>query len=461
MARPKKIQRFKISTFVNKSKSTSWRVTGTKLDGSRVRVNFADEFEARQSLADLETEEAGHLVTAKIQRTRLSPEQLADAEAALQSALGRKIAPIVAHYLNLEARAKSKGVNLDASLSFLESHFRGETQEISILNAYNEFVAGRTSGSPVTKTYYENTLRLLLKPDPNKFVHSFTVSEVEKLLSNYKNINSRRTYRRAFSVFFNWAVRHHYCLEDPCKRLDKLPKDMTQIVALSFDEIRRLLYAAMRHQEGVAAATVAIGLFAGLRPSEIADLKSEDIGEKVIRVTGGKLRRKLKRTVPIPPVLATWLQKYPFKGLPSGWDYKMKALKKATKAAKWVQDIIRHTSISFQAERDQNEALTAYNCGTSVKMMDLHYRNTIDDEKIIKAFWDLTPTKLVATKPEVTVPSKVKITWPSKSQLEKLVWAKPLVHAAKEIGVSDVSLRKRCLKLEIALPATGHWSRQR
>jgi integrase len=424
-------------------------------------MNFADEFEAKQTLADLEGDVAGHIEAPRIQRTRLSAEQLADAEAALQSADGRKIALIVAHYLHLEARAKAKGVNLDTSLAFLESHFRGETQEVSVLNAYNEFIASRVGGSPVTKTYYEATLRLLLKPDPNKLVHSFTVSNIETLLNAYKNINSKRTYRRAFSTFFNWAVRHHYCLEDPCKRLDKLPKDMTQIVALSFEEIRRLLYAAKFHQEGAAAATVAIGLFAGLRPSEIADLKPEDIGEKVIRVTGGKLRRKLKRTVPIAPVLAVWLKKHPFTGLPSGWDYKMKALKKATKAAKWVQDIIRHTSISFQAERDQNEALTAYNCGTSVKMMDLHYRNTIDDEKIIKAFWDLTPSKLVAKKPEVNLPSRVKIAWPSKSQLEKLVWAKPLVHAAKEIGVSDVSLRKRCVKLGIGLPTAGHWLRQR
>ena len=126
-----------------------------------------------------------------------------------------------------------------------------------------------------------------------------------------------------------------------------------------------------------------------------------------------------------------------------------------------MQDIIRHTSISFQTERDKNEGLTAYNCGTSIQMMNQHYRNSIDDEKTIKAFWNLTPTKLVATKPEVTVPCKTKIASPSKGKLEKLVWAKPLVHAAKEIGVSDVSLRKRCLKLEIPLPATGHWLRQR
>ena len=72
------------------------------------------------------------------------------------------------------------------------------------------------------------------------------------------------------------------------------------------------------------------------------------------------MRRKLKRTVPIPPVLAAWLKKYPFKGLPTGWDYKMKELKKATKAKKWVQDIIRHTSLSFQTERDKDEAITAF-----------------------------------------------------------------------------------------------------
>jgi integrase len=140
-------------------------------------------------------------------------------------------------------------------------------------------------------------LRLLLDPDPNKAVHTFTVSDLEKILSGYRNVNSKRAYRSGFSVFFNWCVRHHYCLEDPCKRLDKLPKDMSQIAALTLEEVKRLLYAATRLQDGTAAATVAIGIFAGLRPSEIKDLKSEDIGERGIKVTGGKLRRKLKRSV--------------------------------------------------------------------------------------------------------------------------------------------------------------------
>lgn len=371
------------------------------------------------------------------------------------------LSKVVSHYLNLHDRAREKGTDLDQAISFFENRYCPEITEITILNAKNEYLKTRHGISDATRSNYEVGLVLLLKPDPNKLVHAFTVGDLETSLKKYTNTRSRRSFRTIFSGFFNWAVRHHYCLENPCKRFDKLPKDMTQIALLSLDDVQRLLYAAVCYQDGAAASSIAIGLFAGLRPSEIADLKPEDIGGKVIRVSGGKLRRKLKRSVPISNVLAAWLKDYPFTGLPSGWIYKMKTLKKATDARNWVQDIIRHTSISFQTERDQNEALTAYNCGTSVKMMDLHYRNSIDDEEIIKAFWDLTPKQLVATKPEVTVPSKAKIAWPSKSQLEKLVWEKPLIHAAADLGVSDVALRKRCVKLGISLPANGHWLRRR
>lgn len=36
-----------------------------------------------------------------------------------------------------------------------------------------------------------------------------------------------------------------------------------------------------------------------------------------------------------------------------------------------------------------------------------------------------------------------------------------VIHAAKEIGVSDVALRKHCVKLGIEMPTPGHWARQR
>jgi integrase len=461
MPRPKRLTHFKIKVFQNTSGSKSYRVSGTKIDGTRIRQNFSEKADALQALGDLEAEVAGYVNAPVMKRTRLSAEQLADAEAAILGASGEKISKIIAHYQSLEAKALAKGASLDSALSFVDSHFRSEITPISILGAYEEFISTRPSGSPKTKIYYESSLRLLLKSDPNKPLSSFNVSDIERVLTPYSNLNSRRTYRRAFGVFFGWAVRHHYCLEDPCKRLDKLPKDMTQIAILGVDEIRRFISAALQYQEGVAVSAVVIGLFAGLRPSELAELKPEDVGSERIRVTGGKLRRTLKRTVPIPPNLAAWLEKYPFKGLPGGWDYKMKILKKATKAAKWVQDIVRHTSLSYQAERDRNDALTAFNCGTSPKMMDLHYRNSIDNPKLVEEFWDLAPAKLLSKKPEIELPTVARIIWPEKTALKKLVWEKPLVHAAATLGVSDVALRKRCVKLSIELPPQGYWLRLR
>ncbi len=460
MARPKKIHHFKLHPFRNDTGSQSWRVTGTKIGGIRVRQNFPEKSEALQCIADLELEMEGKSDLRRTLKTQLSPEQLADAESAIRQLGQQNLSQVVAHYLSLQSKAAGKGVSLDQAISFFEARYRPETKEITILNAKEEFLSTRHGISDATRANYDVGLSLLLKKNPNAYVHAFTISDLENALKKYTNTRSQRSFRLIFSVFFNWAVRHHYCLENPCERFDKLPRDMSQISTLSLEETQRLLYAAVSIQDGAAAASVAIGLFAGLRPSEIKDLKPEDIGSDKIRVSGGKLRRKLKRTVPIPPVLVAWLKKYPFNGLPAGWAYKMKALKKATKAKTWVQDIIRHTSITFQTERDKNEALTAYNCGTSIQMMNLHYRDTIDDDKTISAFWDLTPAKLLAKKPTIELPSKPKIVWPDKKALAKLVWEKPLIHAAKEIGVSDVALKKHCVKLTIELPKQGHWARQ-
>ena len=412
-------------------------------------------------MADLELESEGKPEPRRTLSTLLSPEQLSDAEAAVQHLDGASLSKVVTHYLNLRARTRDKGADLDQAISFFETRYRPETSTITILNAKEEFLRTRQGISTATRGNYEVGLRLLLRDDPNRFVHAFTVADLEASISQYTNLRSQRSFRQIFSVFFGWAVRHHYCLENPCERFDKLPRDMSQISVLSLDETGRLLSAALTYQNGVMTAPVAIGLFAGLRPSELADLKEEDIGETGIRVSGGKLRRKLKRTAPIPPNLVAWLKEYPFRGLPQGWDYKMKQLKKATRAAKWVPDIIRHTSISFQTERDRNEALTAYNCGTSIQMMNLHYRNTIDDAKAVEAFWSMTPANLLAQKLKVTLPTTRKVRWPAKAQLKKMVWERPMIHVAKDLGVSGVALKKHCVKLDLELPPRGYWLRRR
>lgn len=52
---------------------------------------------------------------------------------------------------------------------------------------------------------------------------------------------------------------------------------------------------------------------------------------------------------------------------------------------------------------------------------------------------------------------QTKIQWPSKEELEKLVWKMPRTELAKQLGVSDVSIAKHCKLLGISQPPRGYW----
>ena len=44
----------------------------------------------------------------------------------------------------------------------------------------------------------------------------------------------------------------------------------------------------------------------------------------------------------------------------------------------------------------------------------------------------------------------------SRIELYELVWTKPMTHLSKELGLSDVGLRKICVKFGIPLPQRGY-----
>ncbi|SOO05641.1 hypothetical protein XFF7767_460031 [Xanthomonas citri pv. fuscans] len=46
----------------------------------------------------------------------------------------------------------------------------------------------------------------------------------------------------------------------------------------------------------------------------------------------------------------------------------------------------------------------------------------------------------------------------TREELYEMVWERPVLVLAKEIGVSDVALSKACRKAGIPLPNRGHWA---
>ena len=48
----------------------------------------------------------------------------------------------------------------------------------------------------------------------------------------------------------------------------------------------------------------------------------------------------------------------------------------------------------------------------------------------------------------------------TRKELFDQVWAEPVMHVAKRIGISDVALAKVCRGMDIPLPGRGHWARK-
>ena len=75
-------QRFRILEFINpRTGTTSWRVSGIKRNGERIRENYADPQEAQFRYTELEGEFHATNGTAALRATRLTDEQVAIAEA--------------------------------------------------------------------------------------------------------------------------------------------------------------------------------------------------------------------------------------------------------------------------------------------------------------------------------------------------------------------------------------------
>ena len=449
-----KNERFTIKQYKHpKTKKTSFRVQGYNIDGTRIRRNFKARRDAIEYKAMMESDCENGVGVSNLERTTLTTEQVRDAENAIKHLDSRTLTEVVINHTALEAMVRAKAnMSLERAVRFFENHYKAEIQEITIYNAREKYLNSRRNQSPKTLEFQKNTTKLLLEESPNKYVHEFTLNDINDLLNKYNNPNSYKTYRNGINAFFNWAVRFKHCMDNPCNDLDAPPATQTMIAVLSLDEIKRLLKATILLDKGVMVSYITILLFAGLRPSELSDLKPALISLKSgkIRIEGGKLRRNLKRVVDIPPVLKMWLNKYPFSGIPRGLRNKVRKLKDLTEAKEWVADILRHTSISYQLARDESMGKVALQNGTSERQIEQNYLQVIDDEKAVKEFWNLTPDKIKALDIKIEITSRPN--WPDQATLERMIAELPVTKVAQSIGVSDNAVRKRCRKLGIELP---------
>jgi integrase len=386
---------FKLQTFTNRGGSESWRVTGMKRDGTRVRENHADLKFAECRKVELTTEWLARETDTAIRATKLTDTQLRMAEAA---------------YLRLDA---------DHELMLAVEHWlkHGRQNAVAESPRLDEAVEAFKQWLDSTPTLRDRTkanLRLRVNVFANSIgnlrVSDVTPETIESFLEK-RNTSPRSKIndRLAVSRFFRFCVERprRWATTNPCRdvRVEK-SGDTAAPAVLTVSECKKLLRAAEHHRKGRLAPYVALCLFGGLRPFEASRLAWEQVNlkDREIRLEANQTKTKRGRVLTIDNTLAAWLEAHKGKPIfPANWrkdfdklkataGYDGRAGDDGTKLKPWPEDVLRHTAISHYFRHTGSYGRTAEQFGNSEAIIKRHYQGRVSSEDT-KAFYALLPKK--------------------------------------------------------------------
>jgi len=146
---------------------------------------------------------------------------------------------------------------------------------------------------------------------------------------------------------------------------------------------------------------IAIGLFAGLRRSEVCalDWSEIDLDERYIEVKAAKAKARQRRLVTISDNLAAWLKPYAeAKGPVTSstnedvFGERLKDISQASGIKEWPHNALRHSFGSYFFAKSKDENRTAAEMGNTPGVVFKHYRALVrngDEEK----YWKINPNK--------------------------------------------------------------------
>jgi integrase len=361
-------------------------------DGSRCRENHQTFEEAVARKAELEIQALNRPVQVGLKRTRLSDQQLAEAEAAV---------------------LKLGATSLLAAADYYLANYRPPAIKKTVQQAYQEFMAAQGEGKKRlrarTLSDYSSRLSPLRTLYADRQVADLTVADIEPLI--FKGKQSAYTTngnRRVLFAFFAWCQKpkNRYIQVNPVAEIERVEIEEIDPQICAVGEVRALLEAAKDYKDGVMLPYFALAFFAGLRPKELSRLewKHVSLEEKVIRIGSDIAKLRQRRVVELPGNCIDWLRtclgqpivtknwRRDFDAVRRAAGFKgcVKRKKKDEQLKEWPQDVLRHTALSHHFAKHKNEGNTAYWAGNSPETIHRFYRGLFTEAEAT-VFWGLQP----------------------------------------------------------------------
>lgn len=304
-------------------------------------------------------------------------------------------------------RLKPFNVKLTDAVEYYVRHAQPRQGKITFAILADEVISSKERAE--CKPRYIKALRIsydrFKSSFGDNFVNEISAKQIETWLDSqkYKGI-TRKNYIRDLKIAFEVAVKNGHCAENVVKNL-QLPQIVeSNIGILTPDEAKRLLIAA-HYEDGRVTRKgnivsmvpyIAIGLFAGLRSSELELLDWSEIklGCGRIEVKAEKAKTSRRRFVEISDNLNAWLRPHlkltgPIVGI--GWRQHLQKIAENAGLKKWPKNALRHSFGSYHLAARQNANETALQMGhETTKMLFSNYRTPVTKEDA-ETFWKIFP----------------------------------------------------------------------
>ena len=199
---------------------------------------------------------------------------------------------------------------------------------------------------------------------------------------------------RDLRVFFGWAKDHEYVSENIPALFKNPTVDRKAVAVLTPTQAEDML----KNSKGADRAYAALGMFAGIRPTELERLNwsQVDLENAKVTVLAEISKTRSQRTVELEPNAVAWLKTVQQKRRPiwtGGKKWLIIRLTEAAKLESWpAQDVLRHSFATYHTTAFQDPGKTAmamHDRRAPDVLFRFYYKDGLKSDAL--KFWQIFP----------------------------------------------------------------------
>lgn len=360
----------------------TWYVEAFDHLGRRIRIQRQKKAEAYAIANELDIKLLNSDLEVRPMATRLSKDQVKEAEHAYHRLNGRW--------------------PLNEVIDFFIKHHYEPKDEVTLSAARAAFIDHKESHGVKTRQLNSVTRRIVKYIGVDRPVHTVNKGDCESFLALVStHPKTRNNYRADLSSFFNFCLSRMWIAQNPVSGIAPMKVGRGRPDILSAQNAEALMRHLERYKNGRLARYYALTLFAGIRPSadgeafklhraiqQDGESKYIDYDNAVIHMEPALTKTSFYRRVALRPNLVAWLKAYPGPIISPNFHKDTATLRKEFKL---THDICRHTFISMYVAAFGSMGRAAIEAGNSESIIKKHYHEQVSEAEA-KIFWDIYPT---------------------------------------------------------------------